>query len=71
MPLPPGTGYVALSPSPSVLPFLLAEVAPSPPGKGAWSVPGDFAQGLQGEVWFARTVDGATLETTGERALRL
>lgn len=73
IPLPGRTGYVVLSPSPTMLPFLLSETgsadAPGAPG-ARWRVPDDFAAGLEGERWTARTIDAASFGVTGSWTLR-
>lgn len=64
VPLREGTGFVALSPAPSMVPFLLARVEPGE-GDGAWRVPADFADGLDGETWHVRTLAAGSLCETG------
>lgn len=72
VPLPAGSGWVVLSPSPTMLPFLLAGVGAEAGGAGvSWRVPGDFAEGLDGESWTARTIDAASLAVTGSWSVRL
>jgi N-acetylglucosaminyl-diphospho-decaprenol L-rhamnosyltransferase len=68
VPLSGDAAFVALSPDPTMVPFLLAEVDGR---RGTWQVPADFSRGLEGEEWYARTIRAEALLSTGSWTVRL
>lgn len=67
--LPPGRDgetAIALSPLPSLRPFVLAVVGP---GARSWQPPPDVLAAIRGSTWWVRAFDPLTLEVLGEGTL--
>lgn len=61
-----GETAIALSPLPSLRPFVLAVAGP---GEPSWEPPPDVREAIRGATWWVRAFDPLTLETLGEGTL--